>query len=83
MAMVLRKIYCTTRKARHFGLKGMGERATKIGAALTISSSPHTGTVVRLAVQDDTNLHDLQQAREASLCTKMVSFAPARFWSRR
>jgi ligand-binding sensor domain-containing protein len=37
-------------KAGHFGLKGMSERATKIGAALTISSSPHTGTVVRLVV---------------------------------
>jgi ligand-binding sensor domain-containing protein/signal transduction histidine kinase len=37
-------------KAGHFGLKGMRERASRIGAALTISSSPSTGTVVRLIV---------------------------------
>lgn len=37
-------------RAAHFGLKGMRERATKIGAALTISSSPHTGTSVTLIV---------------------------------
>jgi signal transduction histidine kinase len=37
-------------KAAHFGLKGMRERAAKIGAALTISSSPHTGTAVTLIV---------------------------------
>jgi signal transduction histidine kinase/ligand-binding sensor domain-containing protein len=37
-------------KAGHFGLKGMRERATKIGAALTISNSPTEGTVVRLIV---------------------------------
>jgi signal transduction histidine kinase len=37
-------------KAGHFGLKGMRERANKIGAALTISNSPTEGTVVRLIV---------------------------------
>jgi signal transduction histidine kinase len=34
----------------HFGLRGMRERASQIGAALTISSSPQNGTEVRLIV---------------------------------
>jgi signal transduction histidine kinase len=37
-------------KAGHFGLKGMRERATRIGATLTILSSPNPGTVVTLIV---------------------------------
>jgi signal transduction histidine kinase/ligand-binding sensor domain-containing protein len=37
-------------KPGHYGLRGMHERATKIGATLTISSSAHTGTAVRLIV---------------------------------
>jgi signal transduction histidine kinase len=34
----------------HFGLRGMRERASQIGAALTISSSAQNGTEVRLVV---------------------------------
>lgn len=37
-------------RAGHFGLKGMRERASRIGAALTISSSPESGTAVDLVV---------------------------------
>jgi signal transduction histidine kinase/ligand-binding sensor domain-containing protein len=37
-------------KAGHFGLKGMRERATRIGGALTILSAPNAGTVVSLIV---------------------------------
>lgn len=37
-------------KAGHFGLQGMRERATRIGARLTISSSANSGTRVELLV---------------------------------
>ena len=37
-------------RAGHFGLKGMRERASRIGAALAISSSPKSGTTVDLVV---------------------------------
>jgi signal transduction histidine kinase len=34
--------------AGHFGLVGMRERATSVGARFTVTSTPGTGTVVRL-----------------------------------
>jgi signal transduction histidine kinase len=37
-------------KAGHFGIKGVRERAYRIGATLTISSSPKSGTTVDLAL---------------------------------
>ncbi|HZF68209.1 MAG TPA: ATP-binding protein [Gemmatirosa sp.] len=36
--------------AEHFGLLGMHERATGVGATLTVSSAPGHGTLVRLDV---------------------------------
>ena len=37
-------------KEGHFGLRGMRERAERIGAKLTLVSSPNSGTVITLAV---------------------------------
>lgn len=37
-------------KPEHFGLKGMRERAARIGAKLTITSAPNSGTEVTLIV---------------------------------
>lgn len=37
-------------KPGHFGLLGMEERATRIGGSLTITSTPDTGTTVRVDV---------------------------------
>jgi len=37
-------------QAGHFGLRGMAERAARIGAGLTITSRPGAGTQVRLTV---------------------------------
>jgi ligand-binding sensor domain-containing protein len=37
-------------KEGHFGLKGMRERAARIAAKLTVTSSPESGTQVKLAV---------------------------------
>jgi signal transduction histidine kinase len=36
--------------AEHFGLLGMHERATGVGATLTVTSAPGRGTLVRLDV---------------------------------
>lgn len=44
-------------RAGHFGLKGMRERASRIGATLTISSSPKSGTTVDLVVPGKTAIH--------------------------
>lgn len=38
-------------RARHWGLTGMRERATRIGATLTIDSKPGAGTVVEVALR--------------------------------
>jgi signal transduction histidine kinase len=38
------------RKAGHFGLVGMKERAARIGGSLTISSAPDSGTTIRVDV---------------------------------
>jgi signal transduction histidine kinase len=38
------------RKPGHFGLVGMEERTVRIGGSLTISSTPDTGTTVRVDV---------------------------------
>ncbi len=40
-------------RAGHFGLTGMRERAVRIGASLTISSTPGAGTEVALSVPGD------------------------------
>jgi len=40
-------------RARHLGLTSMQERAVRLGAALTIDSSPGTGTTVRLELAGD------------------------------
>jgi signal transduction histidine kinase len=37
-------------KAGHFGLQGMRERATRIGATLTLVSAPASGTELALVV---------------------------------
>jgi len=37
-------------KAEHFGLQGMRERAARIGASLTVNSSPDSGTEINLIV---------------------------------
>ncbi|HEU4690594.1 MAG TPA: ATP-binding protein, partial [Vicinamibacterales bacterium] len=37
-------------KEGHFGIRGMRERAERIGARLTLSSAPGSGTVVTLVV---------------------------------
>jgi signal transduction histidine kinase/ligand-binding sensor domain-containing protein len=42
-----------TGKAGHFGLKGMHERALRVGATLTLSSSAYSGTEVELVVPGD------------------------------
>lgn len=42
-----------SRAAGHFGLAGMHERATLIGATLSISSTPATGTLVELILPFD------------------------------
>ncbi len=34
----------------HFGLRGMRERAERIGSKLTLNSSPHSGTEMTLVV---------------------------------
>jgi signal transduction histidine kinase/ligand-binding sensor domain-containing protein len=40
-------------KAGHFGLKGMQERATRVGGNLTLSSSAYSGTEVELIIPSD------------------------------
>src|SRR5678815_5652243 len=37
-------------KEGHFGLRGMRERAERIGARFTLHSSPNSGTVITLIV---------------------------------
>jgi signal transduction histidine kinase/ligand-binding sensor domain-containing protein len=39
-----------TGKAGHFGLRGMRERAERIGATLTVATAPGAGTVITLVV---------------------------------
>lgn len=41
--------------AGHFGLSGMGERAERIGATLTIQSHPDHGTTIMVKARDDAN----------------------------
>ena len=40
-------------KEGHFGLKGMQERATRVGGNLTLSSSAYSGTEVELVIPSD------------------------------
>ena len=43
-------ILAETGKGGHFGLEGMRERAVRIGARLSISGSPNSGTEVKVVV---------------------------------
>jgi ligand-binding sensor domain-containing protein/signal transduction histidine kinase len=43
-------VVAETGKDGHFGLQGMRERATRIGAKLTMNSSPDSGTEIRVVV---------------------------------
>jgi nitrate/nitrite-specific signal transduction histidine kinase len=40
----------TSEKEGHFGLRGMRERAARIGGKFTLASSPGSGTTITLAV---------------------------------
>jgi signal transduction histidine kinase len=44
-------------KPGHFGLSGMAERATKIGARLTIRSKPQSGTEIELSLSSPAAFH--------------------------
>jgi signal transduction histidine kinase len=44
-------------KEGHFGLRGMRERAERIGAKFTVASSANTGTVITLAVPGHIAFH--------------------------
>ena len=51
-----------TGKAGHFGLRGMQERAARIGAKITLSSSPQVGTTVDLVVPRNVTFRSPKEA---------------------
>ncbi len=52
--------------AGHYGLQGMRERATEIGAELSIVSSPGHGTAVLVAVPLSTNVPNVESNHEVA-----------------
>ena len=51
-----------TGKAGHFGLRGMKERAERIGARFTLESAPGAGTVITLVVPGRTAFRHAHQS---------------------
>jgi signal transduction histidine kinase len=50
----------------HFGLLGMSERAKRLGANLTVSSTPGTGTTIRIVVPINFDAAAIPPLRESS-----------------
>jgi signal transduction histidine kinase len=59
-------------KEGHFGLKGMRERATRIGGRLTIMGSKGCGTEVCLVVPDSIAFQDPTESRRSRLGTLLT-----------
>jgi ligand-binding sensor domain-containing protein/signal transduction histidine kinase len=64
-------------KAGHFGLKGMQERAQRVGGTLTLSSSAFSGTEVELSVPGNIVFTD-RDPEESGVLSKLGKFAGAR-----
>jgi signal transduction histidine kinase len=54
-------------KGGHFGVTGMYERASRLHGRLTISSSPGTGTEVKLVVPADIAFRQAESGKRAPL----------------
>jgi signal transduction histidine kinase len=60
-------------KAGHFGLKGMQERALRVGGNLTLSSSAYSGTEVELTIPGDVVFSRLH-ARHQGIFARLRAF---------
>jgi signal transduction histidine kinase/ligand-binding sensor domain-containing protein len=65
-------------KDGHFGLKGMQERATRVGGMLTLSSSAYSGTEVELIVPSDVVFYRVTSTKQNFLGRMLTILRPSR-----